>query len=287
MSRRGTIKQEDGGTWGFVVDIAPLGAPRRQVRRRGFRTKREAQAELTKLLHGLGEGTFVAPDRLTVAEYMESWLAGLQVAGKRATTISSYRERLKLHVLPRLGAARLQALTSLDLDRLYAGLLANGRRDGKGGLSAASVRYTHAIIGKALNDARRKKLIAYNPAQDATAPSAKSARAPEMQSWTPAELRTFLDSVAEDDLHPLFRLAGMAGMRRGEVLGLHRDDLDLDAGRVRVRRQLVSVDHVPTLVEHAKSDHGHRTLDLDPETIAVLRRHLARQATIRLAIGPG
>jgi integrase len=41
------------------------------------------------------------------------------------------------------------------------------------------------------------------------------------------------------------------------------------------------------LVEHTKSDHGQRTLDLDPETIAVLRRHLAAQATVRLAVGPG
>lgn len=73
-------------------------------------------------------------------------------------------------------------------------------------------------------------------------------------------------------------------MRRGEVYGLHRDDLDFDAGRVRVRRQLI--DRVG-LVEHTKSDHGQRIIDLDPETVAVLRRHLAAQAAVRLAVGPG
>ena len=286
MRREGSVKQAADGTWGFVVDIAPSGAMRRQVRRRGFRTKGEAQRELTKVLHSLGEGTFVTPERLTLGEYLESWLAGLAVAGKRQTTITSYRERLTLHVLPRLGAARLQALTALDLDRLYAELLANGRRDGKGGLSPASVRYTHAIISKALGDARRKKLINQNPATDATAPSAKAARAPEMRFWTPEELRGFLAHLAmtEDPLLGPVRLAAMTGMRRGEVYGLHRDNLDLDAGRLRVRRQLI--DRVG-LVDHTKSDHGQRTLDLDPESVGVLRRHLAAQAAVRLAVGPG
>lgn len=71
---RGTIKQDPGGTWSLVVDTAPAGTVRRQIRRRGFRTKREAQAELNRLLHSLDEGAFVKPDRITVAEYLQAWL---------------------------------------------------------------------------------------------------------------------------------------------------------------------------------------------------------------------
>jgi integrase len=107
-----------------------------------------------------------------------------------------------------------------------------------------------------------------------------------MRFWTPEELRSFLAHLAmtEDPLLGPVRLAAMTGMRRGKVYGLHRDNLDLDAGRLRVRRQLI--DRVG-LVEHTKSDHGQRTLDLDPETVGVLRRHLAAQAAVRLAVGPG
>ena len=77
MSRSGSIKQAQDGSWFFVVDIAPSGGARKQVRRRGFRTKREAQAELTRSLHALGEGTFVEHSRLTVQERFETWLSGL------------------------------------------------------------------------------------------------------------------------------------------------------------------------------------------------------------------
>lgn len=74
--------------------------------------------------------------------------------------------------------------------------------------------------------------------------------------------------MTEDPLLGPVRLAAMTGMRRGEVYGLHRDNLDLDAGRLRVRRQLI--DRVG-LVDHTKSDHGQRTLDLDPDTVGVRR----------------
>lgn len=287
MSRRGTIKQDDGGAWGFVVDVAPLGAPRRQVRRRGFRTRREAQAELTTVLHAMGEGSFVAPDRIVVGEWLERWLATLVVAGHRPSTIDSYRRNLGLHVLPHVGAGRLQALTAVDLDRLYARLLEGGRRDGKGGLSARTVRYIHTIIGKALGDAERKGLVVRNVARAATPPSAKAAKAPEMSFWVPEELRSFLAFVEGDELFALWRLLAMSGMRRGEICGLLWRDLDLEGSRATVRRQIITIRRRPLAQEVPKSDHGRRVVDLDPETISVLRSHRARQAERRLAIGPG
>ncbi|MBW3576053.1 MAG: Arm DNA-binding domain-containing protein [Actinobacteria bacterium] len=155
MSRRGKIDRDTNGSWWIRVDVAPAGAPRKQIRRRGFRTKRDAQAALNELLHDLGKGTFVATDRITVAEYMEGWVDALPTQGLRPRTVASYADTLRLHVLPTLGDGRLQALTAVDLDRLYARLLADGHRYSGAGLSARSVRYVHTILRKALADADR------------------------------------------------------------------------------------------------------------------------------------
>ena len=287
MSRSGSIKQARDGSWFFVVDIAPSGGARKQVRRRGFRTKREAQAELTRALHSLGEGTFVEPSRLTVQEWFETWLAGLRVVGLEDSTIDSYDRNLHNHVLPSIGAARLQSLTPVDLDRLYARLLSRGRRDGRGGLSAKTVRYISTIIGKALSDAEKKGLVARNVARAATAPSPKAARAPEMTFWTPTQLRAFFDFLADDDLLPLVRLTAMTGARRGEMCGLRWDDVDLDAGRIAIRRQRISIRRQPVDKDYPKTDQGRRSIDLDPETVTVLRSHRIRQAERRLALGIG
>lgn len=276
------------GRWYFRVDVGvgPNGE-RQQTTRRGFRTRKKAQEELDKIRVQRREGTLVQPNRRRLAEWLHEWLETQETAGLRATTIASYRRNFRLHVAPRVGGVQLQALTASHLDRLYAELLRTGNRKTGGGLSSRTVRYLHTIIHKALSDAARKGLLARNVAAAATPPSARDSRAPEPTWWTPAELRAFLASVAEDDLYPLFRLAAMSGMRRGEVCGLAWPEVDLEAGIVAVRRQLVTVDHEPRFEELPKTDHGRRTIELDAETITVLRAHRAAQLEARLAVGDG
>lgn len=274
-------KDERTGTWGFVVDLSPgPDGKRRQARRRGFKTRREAQEALDKLRVSARDGTFVEPSKLMLGAYLERWLKARSVTGLAESTRASYRQVLRTNVLPHLGGLRLQALQAAHLDDLYARLLAQG-------LSPRTVQYAHAVLRKALADAERKGLVLRNVADLADPPSAKSARAPEMKFWTPAELDRFLSRTADDYLAPLYHLAAMTGMRRGEVCGLQWADVDLEESRIAVRRQLGVVDHTPVFTERPKSDHGRRTIDLDPTTVSVLRSHRVRQASTRLAMGSG
>ncbi len=237
------------------------------------------------------EGTHVAIDRMTLGEYLEQWGETLAVAGRKPATVASYRRNLRVHVIPRLGGVRLQALTPLQLDGMYADLLAGGNMRTEGAaLSPRTVRYVHTILRKALSDATRKGLIVRNPSDAATPPSAKAARAPEMSFWTPAELDRFLRANEGDDMFPMLRLVAMSGLRRGEACGLRWSDVDLDTGTVDVRQQLVIVaagdgGHGVVMQETTKSDAGRRRIDLDPKTVAILRAHRSRQAQLRLAVG--
>ena len=174
MSARGSVQEDVSGSWYFVVDL-PSGEKRRQVRRRGFRTKRDALEALDELRGSVKAGTFVEPSKTTLGEYLSLWLDGLTVTGKRATTIDGYRRTLTAHVLGSdLAFVPLQALTAVELDTLYSHLATEGRRDGKGGLSLRTVGYTHSIIRKALSDAERKGLLPRNPARLANPPSASA-----------------------------------------------------------------------------------------------------------------
>ena len=285
-------KDPKTGTWSFVVDLG-LGAngKRRQARRRGFPTKKAAQEALDRLRVDAREGTHVAIDRITVGEYLEQWGETLAVAGRKPATVASYRRNLRVHVVPRLGGIRLQALTPLHLDAMYAELLARGNMRTEGeALSPRTVRYVHTILRKALADATRKGLIIRNPSDAATPPSAKAARAPEMAFGTPAELDRFLRENEEDDLFPLLRLVSMSGLRRGEACGLRWSDVDLEAGTINVRQELVIVSagdggHDAVMQETTKSDAGRRSINLDPKTVAILRAHRASQAQLRLLMG--
>ena len=236
--------------------------------------------------------TYVAPARETLGEYFDGWVAALPTR-LRPSTVDSYARCLK-YVRPSLGGRRLDQVTASDLDALYAALLASGKRQSDGGLSPRSVRYVHTVVRKCLADAVKKGDLARNVADAADPPRAKDTKAPEMAWWSPEELRTFLTTTADEPVYgPLFRVAALSGLRRGEVCGLLWSDVDLDAGRLEVRHQLLVV-RTPGATngglmfsEVTKTDKGRRTVDLDAGTVAVLKAHKRRQAQDRLAMGAG
>jgi len=159
-------------------------------------------------------------------------------------------------------------------------LLREGRCHGVGGLSARTVRYVHAIVRRALSDAVRKGLVARNVADLADPPSAGEARAPTMRTRSADELGAFLEHVADDRLSAAWQLLTTTGARRGEVLGAHWRDLDLEAGRRSVVQTVTT-----TGVSRPKGGRA-RSVALDAGTVQALRAHRKAQAAERLTWGP-
>ena len=92
-----------------------------------------------------------------------------------------------------LRTKKLHKVTAVDLDHLYADLLASDRRQREGGLSRRTIRYVHVVIRKALADAVDRDLLVRNVADKAKPPRAKDTKPPEVSWWTPEQLRTFLE----------------------------------------------------------------------------------------------
>ncbi|MDP8957702.1 MAG: site-specific integrase, partial [Actinomycetota bacterium] len=182
---------------------------------------------------------------------------------------------------PRIGKLPLQALQPDVLNRLYGKLQREGGRDGRK-LSARTVRHCHRTIRKALQDALRWGYVARNVA-DATNPPGDTDK-PEMSVWSAAELRRFLEHVCDDRLRPMWLTFASTGMRRGEVLGLRWQDVDLEAGRLAIRQTLLAVGHALSFSE-PKTKRGRRLIAVDPRTVAILREHRKRQLEERLRAG--
>ena len=291
------IKRAPNGTYEFVIDLGPgldgKGAwqARRQARRRGFARKDEAKTALAALRVKVDTSAYVPASRLTVREFVEGrWLPAV-AAELRPSTLASYRRNLRLHVLPALGQVPLQQLDASQIQRLYAQLLATGRKDhatGKG-LSVRTVRYLHTILKAALKTAVGWELLTRNPADGARPPRASSVAdgTSPISTWTREQLGAFLDTTSGERLGPLWRFLAMTGCRRGEALGLSWESVDLDEGRVQIRRTLIDADHGVPVWSDPKTARGRRSVQLDAGTIAVLRQLRVAQAAERLAIGAG
>jgi integrase len=256
-----------GRSWTAVYDEGTGdNGKRRQRSKGGFSTRRTAEAFLADQLARLGDGSYTAPAKLTVAEYLDcEWLPAVE-STLRPLSYRRYANVVRLYVKPNVGAVRLQALSAGHLNGLYAKL----ERDG---LSVATRRLVHAVLGRALRDAERWGRVPRNVARMADPPARGRSSA---TAWTASELRRFLEHVADDRVFALWRVAATTGMRRGELLGVPWRTLDFEAGRLAVEQQLVptrgGVSFGPP-----KSSRSRRTVALDPETVKALRAHRETQ----------
>lgn len=286
MNQSGTITKKGDRHYVITRYIDPATGRRHQKGHGGYPTKKEAQVALRKVLSDMDRGVYAAPDRVTVAAFLQDrWLPTLKASTLKPTTRLSYELHVREYLVPHLGAIPLQKLTTAHIEAFYADLLTTGGRNGTG-LAPGTVRRIHATLTKSLGAAERWNLVARNVAKvRGIAPSQKVGKK-EMRCWDTDQVRAFLGHVTGDRLYALWALAFARGMRRGELLGLRWEDVDLEKGQVKVRQALVQVGY-EVVVSTPKTAKGTRTIPLDPQTVATLRAWKVRQAEERLAWGPG
>jgi len=279
---RGSVVKK-GNNWYVIIEQRnPETGKRKRKWHSGFLTKREAEAARTEILSRMQRGLYVEPSKDRLAHYLtKQWLPAIESTVRRSTFVR-YRNGVRLHMIPYIGNVRLQEITPPMLNALYSKLLTSGRAHGDGGLAPNTVRNAHVVLSKALNDAVRWGLLPKNPAEFADPP-----RVPvntTMRIWSANEIREFLNSTATDRLHAAWVLAATTGMRRGEILGLRWDDIDLEGRKLSIRRALVTSDYELSF-SPPKTARGRRVVNLDPDTVRVMRKHRVSQAAERLALG--
>lgn len=277
----GSIREADGRIEATYSFLDGQGKRRRKSKR--FDTRTEARKWLNARLAEVEAGQVADAGALTVGEYLADWLGSLGLAQLEAATISWYRSAVERHIVPQLGGVRLDKLTPTMIEAFLADRAANGRLDGSGGLGPASVRRLSVTLRKALEAATRKGLLRLNPADLADKPKLPP-RDVTADVWTPEQIAAFIEASRADRLAAIWRTAAMTGLRRSEVCGLQWPDLDLDAGRLSVKRARVVVDG-RTVTKPPKTASSRRIVDLDAGTVAALREWRKAQLEERLRAG--
>jgi len=244
--------------------------------------KKDAQAEARKILDELGKGLYKQPQKLTLGQYMQTYLDTTGNLSLAEQTLHRYNEIVQKHLVPNLGDIELQKLTANDIRTYYAEAIKSGRRNGNGGLSKRTVLQHHHVLHKILEQAVEDDIIASNPAIKKLAPKLDADC--KMHVITPQEAEVMLKIASTCKYLDCINFALQTGMRRGEILAVKWGDLDMQRSVLSVSKSLTQINGEIS-EKTTKTRSGRRTIDLMTTTIDLLKKIKAEQAQNRLFLG--
>jgi integrase len=246
--REGSIYRMKDGRWRAAISIGWKRNDNGEVvwHRRVFtgRTRQSVHEQMTAELRNQQRGINIDPTKLTVGEFLATWLENTAKPSVRPKTYRSYEQMVRNHLLktvpadqwkkhgldavPGLKDVRLSKLTVQHVQQFLNDKL-------KAGNSPALVRYLRVVLRLPLNEAVKSDLIPRNVAALATPPKVER---PEVVPFTPGQAGQFMKAAMGHRLEALFTSALAVGLRSGECSALRWPDIDLDKGTVTVRHTL-------------------------------------------------
>ncbi len=269
----GNIRKRSDGRWEgrYTAGYDPQ-TGKRIIKNVLGKTQAEVKAKLTKALEDSKELDVIRTDEYTVAEWLRLWYDLYAEPNVRPTTAASYRRSIELHVIPRIGDIKLNRLTSRELQKLYKDLLENGRlrevqKEKNPGLSNSTVRGIHMMLHNALNRAVKERLILRNPTEDCIIPKLEKK---EMKILHPEDIKAYLTAAERRGVLPMFYLELVSGVRKGELVALLWDDLDMERRTISVSKQALSRPGGEIVVNRPKTENSIRAVSIPQEAVDLL-----------------
>ncbi|MGW6259239.1 tyrosine-type recombinase/integrase [Streptomyces sp. NPDC055085] len=231
-----------------------------------FRTKKDADDWLADKQTEMRRGDWHDPDagKVLFGVYAAAWIRERELT---ATTRQLYGSLLRHHLEPDFGGLNVAEITpprvrSWRADKLTAGI------------GPATVAKAYALLRAIMGTAVADQMIRRNPC---TIKGASTVHTPERPTATVQEVYALAGAI-QLRYRALVLMAGFLGLRWGELIGLHRRDIDLENRSVRVRRAVAELFNGQREIKAPKSAAGKRTVAIPTVIVSDLRDHLARFA---------
>lgn len=289
-SGEGSIFKAKDGKWRASITIGkdPLTGKQKKQWFYG-KSEKEVREKKLKALSQIQNGDYIEPSKMTVEQWLHTWLWEYKKIKLQRTTFESYEYIIRIHILPLLGKKQLIKLKADDLQKLYNNKLKSGRIDGQGGLSNRSVKYIHIIMRQALSQAIKNGLLIKNVAEATNPPKLIKK---EMRVLSLEEQKKFTAAIGNERLRSLFILAPNCGAREGEILALKWNDIDFQQNKIRIDETMKRVktfdpskNKTEIIFKTPKSASSNRIIDVPKLVINELLQHKIRQNKEKLKLG--
>ena len=236
------------------------------------KTQREVSRKLKEITSAIDHGVYTAPEKITVSEWLEIWQE-TYLSGVKQYTRASYEGIIKNHLIPGLGAVRLDQLDAHTIQQFINGL----------DLSPKTVKNVHGVLHAALRQAVLLRYVSHNAADNTSLPRIERK---EMHVLDEDATAAFLKALKGHKFEVLYKVTLFTGLREGEILGLTWDRVDFERGTILIDRQLQKErkkggDYHLAATKNDKA----RTIMPPLYAMQLLRTQKARQAELRLKAG--
>lgn len=270
----GNIRKRNDGRWEgrYTVGYDPT-TGKRIIKNVLGKTQAEVKAKLKAAIEESANLDMLKAEQYTTGQWMDVWFENCAKIKVRPSSHQTYRGYIDNHIKPNIGDIPLNKLSSLQLQKLYKKLLDGGRVErieSKGqpkGLSAKTVRNINQMISSAMDFAKDQKLISSNPTGGCALPKLEHK---EMKTLPVEQLTSFLREAKESGVFELYYIELATGLRRGELLGLRWEDIDLTQGSFRVQRQIARING-EIIEAPLKTKNAYRTLPLSADAVGILQ----------------
>ncbi|SNY26922.1 Site-specific recombinase XerD [Orenia metallireducens] len=278
------LRKKGNGKWQIIVEVGrdPITGKRNRKYKTVEGTKKQAEAVMAKLITKIDTGSYIDPKDMTVADLLNQWLESYCKPNLQPRSYESYKMITQKHLIPLLGRIKLQDLKPIHIQNYQTRKLNRGRQDNKsGGLSPTTVQNHHHILSQAIKYGIRLQLLENNPAEVIKAPPREE---PQLQYLDRKGVEKVLEISKGKWIHEYIFVAIHTGMRRGEMLGLTWDKVDLKGRKVSIVQAAQRVRNEGIIFKKPKTKSSKRLITISKGVVEVLKRIKKKQTEKRLKL---
>ena len=274
-------KRKNGYAWEITIETPPdpITKKRNRTTKTVKGTKKEAEQVLRKLIAEAEKGYHVTNNKITILEWVQTWIEVYITPNVSPTTLSRYQGMINRYINPLLGSMQVQQLTTLAVQSWVNGLKvspASGKE-----MSAATIKHTYHVLKGAMDKAVLAGIIPRSPCQGIMLPKGEKKAA---IVYDEQQIQQLIKAAKGTEMELPIDMELCLGLRRGELLGLQWEDVDWKKGKIHIIRTRVVVNG-KSVVKDPKTATSKRTIDVPARLMEKLKQHQRICQMNRLRMG--